>query len=132
MKQEYLKTIERVRDYAKIGVVVGIALALLAGLRLLISGPDFFPTRVGLPFLAVVALYVAGGVITCVMLALFEGRARSLVSYVGLGIIVATPASALLALVLAKPWHSARDVILVTVLMAIVYGTIGGVLAWRD
>ena len=124
--------LERVREYAKIGFVLGGGLAALASVRFLINGPAAFRDRIHLSYPAVVALYLAGGVVTCVLLALLEGRAKSLVSYILVGVMVASPGSWLLALALAKPEHSAAAVVFVAVAMALIYGTIGGLLAWRD
>jgi hypothetical protein len=127
-----MRLLTSIKEYAKIGLILGAALAVLASVRLITNGPAFFRERLGVPYLAVVGLYLAGGVITCVMLAIFEGRAKSLLSYIVMGVIVAAPGSALLTLALTKPEHSFHLVLFVAAGMAIIYGTIGGIMAWWD
>ncbi|HEX2251381.1 MAG TPA: hypothetical protein VHH32_13630 [Gemmatimonadales bacterium] len=123
---------DSLKDHAKIGAIVGGALGLLASVRLITHGPEFFRDRIGLPYLAVLALYIVGGVFTCLMLDILSHFAKSLLSYIIVGVLVAFPASALFVLVLAKPEHSLGTVTLAAALMAVIYGTIGGIMAWRD
>ena len=123
---------DSLKDHAKIGALVGCGLGLLASIRLITHGPEFFYDRIGLPYLAVLALYIVGGVFTCLMLDILAHRAKSLVSYIVVGVLVAFPGSALLVLVLANPEHSLRTVSIAAALMAVIYGTIGGIMAWWD
>jgi hypothetical protein len=123
---------EKLRWHAKFGLVVGVLFAAANSLPMITVGPAYYRERIGLPYLAVCALYLVGGVMTFLMLAILQDYAKSLVSYLVVGVLVAFPASAMTALALAKPEHPFEDMSFVAVVAAVVYGIIGGLISWFD
>jgi hypothetical protein len=123
---------EKITTYTWMGLVVGAALALLVSVRLLLLGSTLYVAQLGVPYLVLVLLYLAGGVVTCASLAILERFARSLLSYLVVGVLVALPASVMLAIALAKADSSWTAIVFVATAMAVIYGTIGALLAWRD
>jgi hypothetical protein len=75
---------------------------------------------------------VGGGVITFLMLAILEDYARSFISYLVVGVLVALPPSTLFALALAKPEDSFGDMGFVAIVASVAFGVIGGLSAWFD
>lgn len=121
---------QKLLDYGRIGLILGGILAVVASVGILIGGPSRVLARLGVTYPVLVLVYLAGGVVTCVMLAILEKFARSLISHVIVGIVVALPAGLLLALVFARPDDSPAALVFAIITWAVSYGTIGGILTW--